>query len=159
MQAVILLGAVIVVGLVAADWIAFTRKSPRVLGYGFAISRQQEALRVSADDFDANLSLGAILYKRRSLDEAKPYLDRAVQLRPDNTIARYESAMLKSAVGDYAAAAQQLESVTKDDPEWLDPHVELASLYYKLHRAQEGTQERKTVERLTAEQQAKGPAK
>jgi len=54
MQAVILLGAVIVVGLVAADWIAFTRKSPRVLGYGFAISRQQEALRVSADDFDAN---------------------------------------------------------------------------------------------------------
>jgi Tfp pilus assembly protein PilF len=119
----------------------------------------REALKMNANDFDANLSLGAILYKRRSLDEAKPYLDRAVQLRPDNTIARYESAMLKSAVGDYAAAAQQLESVIKDDPEWLDPHVELASLYYKLHRAQEGAQERKTVERLTAEQQAKGPAK
>jgi len=52
MHAVVLLGAVIVVGLVAADWIAFTRKSPRVLGYGLAVGRQQEALRVSADDFD-----------------------------------------------------------------------------------------------------------
>jgi hypothetical protein len=54
MQAVVLLGAVIIVGLVAADWIAFTRKSPRVLGYGLAIGCQQEALPVSADDFDAN---------------------------------------------------------------------------------------------------------
>jgi hypothetical protein len=54
MQAVVLLGAVIIVGLVAADWVAFTRKSPRVLGYGLAIGCQQEALRVSADDFDAN---------------------------------------------------------------------------------------------------------
>src|SRR5437660_5965187 len=54
MHAVVLLGAVIVVALVAADWIAFTRKSPRVLGYGLAVGRQQEALRVSAEDFDTS---------------------------------------------------------------------------------------------------------
>ncbi len=117
----------------------------------------REALKINPDDFDANLYLGTILYKRRATEEAKPYLDRALQLRPTDTVARYESAMLKSTMGDYAAAAQQLESVTRDDPEWLDPHIELASLYYKLHRPEEGARERKTVERITAEQQERGP--
>src|SRR5215469_2955422 len=117
----------------------------------------REALKINADDFDANLYLGTILYKQRQLDEAKPLLDRAVKLRPSNTLARYEWAMLESTSGEYEAAAHELEGVIKDDPTWLDPHVELASLYYKLHRPQDGAREREVVERLTAEQQAHGP--
>ena len=35
--------------------------------------------------------------------------------------------------------------------------AELASLYYKLHRPQDGAREREVVERLTTEQQAHGP--
>ena len=72
---------------------------------------------------------------------------------------RYESAMLKSATGQYEAAAQELEKLVKDDPDWLEPHVELATLYYRLHRPADGAKERQTVERITAEQQAKGPGK
>ena len=117
----------------------------------------REALKINADDFDANLYLGTILYKQRQLDEAKPLLDRAVKLKPSNTVARYEWGMLMSTSGEYEAAAQELEGVIKDDPKWLDPHVELASLYYKLHRPQDGAREREVVERLTAEQQAHGP--
>jgi tetratricopeptide (TPR) repeat protein len=117
----------------------------------------REALKINPDDFDANLYLGTILYKRRDLDEAKPLLERAVKLRPADTVARYEWAMLKSTSGDYEGAAHDLEGVIKDDPNWLDPHVELASLYYKLHRPEDGVREREVVERLTAEQQAHGP--
>jgi len=117
----------------------------------------REALKINPDDFDANLYLGTILYKRRDLDEAKPLLERAVKLRPADTVARYEWAMLKSTSGDYEGAAHDLEGVIKDDPNWLDPHVELASLYYKLHRPQDGAREREIVERLTSEQQAHGP--
>ena len=117
----------------------------------------REALKVNPEDFDANLYLGAILYKRRDLDEAKGYLDHALKIRPADFVARYESAMLKSTSGQYEAAAQQLESLVKDDPNWLDPHVELASLYYRLHRPQDGARERAVVDRLTAEQQARGP--
>lgn len=119
----------------------------------------REAIKENADDFNANLYLGALLYKRRDVDEAKIYLDRAVKLKPSDLMARYESALLKSTSGDYEAAAQQLESVVKDNPDWLEPHVELASLYYKLHRPADGAKERQTVERLTAEQQSKGPNK
>lgn len=119
----------------------------------------REALKINPDDFDANLYLGAILYKRRQMDEAKTYLDAAIKLNPTNNLARYEAAMLKSTNGQYEEALQELQSVVKEDPNWLDPHVELASLYYKLHRPEEGAKERAIVERLTAEQQARGPAK
>jgi len=119
----------------------------------------REALKRNPDDFEANLYLGAILYKRREMDSAKAYLDRALQLKPADSMARYESAMLKSTSGDYQAAAQQLEQLAKDDPNWLEPHVELAALYYRLHRPEDGAKERQTVDRLTAEQQTKGPGK
>jgi tetratricopeptide (TPR) repeat protein len=117
------------------------------------------ALEENPDDFEANLYLGALLYKRRQLEEAKTYLEHAVKLRPDDSMARYELAMLKSTSGDYAAAAAELEAVIKDNPDWLEPHVELTSLYYKLHRPADGAKERAIVDRLTAEQQSKGPGK
>jgi tetratricopeptide (TPR) repeat protein len=117
----------------------------------------RSALKENPDDFDANLYLGALLYKQRHLEEAKIYLDHAVKLKPGDIMARYESAMLKSTSGEYEAAAQELEEVVKDNPDWLEPHVELTSLYYKLHRPSDGAKERAIVERLTAEQQSKGP--
>jgi len=117
----------------------------------------REALRVNADDFEANLYLGAILYKQRENDEARTYLDRALKLRPSDSMAQYESAMLESNEGRFEAAAQQLEQVIKKDPQWLEPHVALATLYYKIHRPDDGAREREVVERLTAEQQARGP--
>jgi hypothetical protein len=67
--------------------------------------------------------------------------------------------MLKSTSGDYEAAAKELEGVVRDNPNWLEPHVQLTSLYYKLHRPADGAKERAIVDRLTAEQQAKGPGK
>lgn len=117
------------------------------------------AIKENSDDFDANLYLGALLYKQRHIEEAKVYLDRAVKLKPSDVMARYESAMLRSTSGEYEAAAQELEGVVKDSPDWLEPHVELTSLYYKLHRPSEGARERAIVDRLTAEQQSKGPGK
>jgi tetratricopeptide (TPR) repeat protein len=119
----------------------------------------RKALEVNPNDFDANLYLGAILYKRRQMDEAKTYLERALGLKPDSSMARYEYAMYKSKSGDYQAAAQDLEKLVRDDPKWLEPHVELASLYYRLHRPEDGAKERQVVDQITAEQQAQGPGK
>ncbi len=117
----------------------------------------RQALLENPDDFESNLYLGALLYKQRQMDGAKRYLDHALKLKPDDLMARYESAMLKSTSGDIEGATKQLESVVKDNPQWLEPHVQLTSLYYKLHRPEDGAKERAIVDKLTAEQQAKGP--
>jgi len=117
----------------------------------------REAIRRNPDDFDANLTLGGILYKRRDIDGAKPFLDKALQLKPTDAMARYESAMWASTSHEYEQAAQLLESVEKTDPTWLEPHVELATVYYRLHRPEDGARERAIVDKLTAQQQSKGP--
>ena len=119
----------------------------------------REALKVDANDVDANVYLGTLLYKRGALDEGKSYLDRALRLNPSSLLARYEMAMWESTDGKFQAAIERLEAVVKDKPDWLDPHVQLASLYYRLHRPEDGLRERKIVERITAEQQAAGPPK
>ena len=47
-------------------------------------------------------------------------------------------------------AAGDFEKVIKANPDWLLPHVELAALYFKLKRPQDGQREREIVDRLTA---------
>jgi Flp pilus assembly protein TadD len=119
----------------------------------------REALKENPNDFQANLYLGTILYKRRDLEEARPFLEEALRLSPSSPLARYENAMWKKAVGDDRGAADDLAALVKDDPQWLEPHVELAALYYKLHRPADGDRERHIVDQLTAEQQTQGPPK
>jgi tetratricopeptide (TPR) repeat protein len=117
----------------------------------------REALRQDRNDFNANLYLGSILYKRRAMGEAKSYLDHALELNPSSSMARYEVAVWNSKSGHYEEAAKGLEQVTRTDPNWLEPHIELANVYYRLHRPQDGAKERQIVAQLTEQQQTKGP--
>ena len=117
----------------------------------------REALRRNPNDFNANLYLGSILYKRRDMTEARTFLDRALQIEPASPTARYEVAMWKSTSGDYAAAARDLEALEKAHPDWLQPHVELAVVYYRLNRPADGMRERDIVARIRANQQKAGP--
>jgi len=117
----------------------------------------RKALQKNADDFRANLYLGALLYKRRDLHSARIYLEHALHLEPSSALARYEFALTEGALGQFEAAAADLQAVIHKSPDWLDPHVELAALYYKMHRTAEGAKEREIVDRLAAQQQAQGP--
>jgi hypothetical protein len=61
--------------------------------------------------------------------------------------------------GKLSEAAGTLEELEKSDPNWLDPHIELAAVYYKLHRPEDGQRERDIVQKLNAQQQKAGPPK
>jgi tetratricopeptide (TPR) repeat protein len=80
-------------------------------------------------------------------------LQLALQLNPKSTVARYEWAKLERAEGQVEAAAKDFEKVVNDDPNWAQPHVELAALYFRLNRQEDGERERAIFDRLTAEQQ------
>jgi TM2 domain-containing membrane protein YozV len=78
MHAAYLLGTVIVLALVAADWIAFRRRNQAALGYGLAVSRQREILRLPRERFTER---GEVELPR---GVARLYPDRnAVVLLPD----------------------------------------------------------------------------
>jgi len=105
----------------------------------------------------ANLYLGTMKLKLKDLDGAKPLLTLALQLQPTMPEARFQMAKLNSMTGNYAEAASTLEDLVKNDPKWLEPHVELAALYYKLHRPEDGAREREIVQQIEAQQQKAGP--
>ena len=122
-----------------------------------AISALQTGLRADPRDFMANLYLGIIRMDQRDFESARPLLEFALQLQPTVPLARLKMAKLNSMTGNYAEAAKTLEDLEKSDPDWLDPHVELATLYYKLHRPEDGQRERGIVQKIGAEQQQAGP--
>ena len=119
----------------------------------------EQALKADPRDFTANLYLGTMRLKQRDLDSARPMLELALQLQPNSPMARLEMAKLNGMTGKYAEAAATLEDLEKADPNWLDPHIELAAIYYKLHRPEDGQRERDIVQQLEARQQKAGPPK
>lgn len=118
-----------------------------------AVKAFQKTLEASPDDFQAQLLLGAVLYTQRKLDSAKLHLDRALEIRPTSPLARYELARVKRVQGQLNAAVNDLERVVRDEPQWIPPHVELAALYYRLKRPEDGARERQIVDRLAEDQQ------
>jgi Tfp pilus assembly protein PilF len=66
-------------------------------------------------------------------------------------------ALVKRASGDLAGAATDLEAVVKAKPDWMQAHVELAAVYFGLHRADDGAKERQIVDKLADEERKAGP--
>ena len=111
----------------------------------------QRALKADPDDFDANLHLGAVLFRQRDYSAAQPPIDKALSLHPESPMAQYAHALLESAQGQTAKAVEDLERIARASAEWIEPHVKLSALYFKLRRDADGERERAIVERLKAD--------
>ncbi len=120
-----------------------------------AIVALRRALEANPNDFDAHLTLGAVLNTERDLAGAREHLERAVKLNPSSTLALYALARMKRTQGEIEAAVKDFEKVVHDDPEWAQPHVELAALYFRLNRQADGDRERAAFDRMSANQQGK----
>ncbi len=117
----------------------------------------QAALRANPRDFDANVDLGAIRLKERNFESARPLLELALELQPASPLARLEMAKLNETTGKYAESAAILENLVKAEPDYLDAHWELATVYAELDRPEEGRRERIIAQQLRARQQKQVP--
>ena len=70
---------------------------------------------------------------------------------------RYQLALLAIEDGALDKAREMLEALVKESPQFLEAHVSLAQVYYRLKRPEDGKREREIVQKLTAEAQAKQP--
>lgn len=108
------------------------------------------------NDFNAHYYLGAIYYFRRDLVKARTQLTRALELQPDSPQARFEMALVARAGGHMDDAVRDLERVVRESPAWLQPHVELSALYYRLNRPKDGAIQKQIVDRIMSAQQQSG---
>jgi tetratricopeptide (TPR) repeat protein len=112
-------------------------------------------LAVDPGDFDSNLYLGVLLKKDQKFEEALPYLKRALESRPEAPEARYQLGSLHVSTGDIAQAQTILEELVRDAPDFVEAHVSLATVYYRLKRKQDGDREQEIVRKLNADIQAR----
>jgi tetratricopeptide (TPR) repeat protein len=109
------------------------------------------------NDFEANLQLGILLKKDQDLNGALQYLRRALQVRPQEPNTRFYIASIQVAQGQLAAALPELEKLVRDAPDFVEAHVMLATVYYRLKRKADGDRHQIIVNKLNAERQAKQP--
>jgi len=123
---------------------------------GAAKAFRQE-LAVNPNDFDANLNLAVLLKQDQDFGTALKHLNQALRVRPKDLRVRYQLATIDVAEGKIDAACNGLESVVAEAPRFVEAHVTLATVYYRLKRRQDGDRERRLVEQLNAEIQAAQP--
>lgn len=116
-----------------------------------------KALAENPDDFNAHVTMSAILNLERDVDGAEIHAKRALELQPASPLARYELARVQRSRGDIAAAVHNFEKVIAVEPDWLRPHIELAALYYKLNRPEDGMRERGIVDKMYMQGKKAGP--
>ncbi len=125
--------------------------------YKGAIEAFRKAVEQNPKDFNAWLGLGSDQYFIRDLDAARLTLKRALELDPGSAPARYAMALVEKSQAQPDLAAADLEQAVKARPDWLEAHVELAALYFQLHRTADGARERQIVDKLSDEQRNAGP--
>ena len=119
-------------------------------GAGVAFRR---ALAADPNSFDALLELGTLDRKCGRLAEARATFNRALAIRPRDIFTRFQLALTDSASDHDARAAELLESVVRDAPNYMEAHASLSTVYFRLRRDVEGRREKQIAGQLQAEQQ------
>ena len=108
-------------------------------------------------DFDAQLYMGVLLKEDAQYDTAMAHLERALGVRPGDPGVRYQMVTIYVSRGETERALPLLEAIVKEAPDFLEAHVTLATVYYRLKRREDGDRHRAIVDRLNKEIQAKQP--
>lgn len=112
-------------------------------------------LRAHPDDFEANLQVGALFRVERDFERARAHFEKARLLRPRSIAIKYQLGALALAESRLDEALEQLEAVTREAPDFVEGHVSLATVYYRLKRKEDGDRERAVVQRLNEQIQQK----
>ncbi len=120
-----------------------------------AVVEFRRSLAIDPHIFEACLMLGQLLRQDQEYAESRMFLERALQLRSGDFGARYQLATVDIAESKLDAARVVLESLIKEAPEFVEAHVSLATLYYRLSRKADGDREREVVKKLQAAEQEK----
>ncbi len=114
-------------------------------------------LQSDPNDFDANLFLGVLLKQDNALKEAMARFEKAAALRPGEPAAAYQVGALRLRFGQTDGAREVLEQVVASAPDFVEAHVSLALVYYRLKRKADGDHEQDIVRELQRKAQEQQP--
>ena len=106
-------------------------------------------------NFTATFQLGMLAKRDQRFEEALPLFERSLALHPGDPSVEYRIATIQLATDKIEEARRSLEKLAHEWPQFLEAHVSLATIYYRLKLREGGDRERAIVRRLTAEQDRK----
>jgi len=115
----------------------------------------QKEIEQNPNDFESNLNLAVLLKQDQDYEGARKLLERALRVRPGDLAALYQVAAIDLGAGRINQARVGLEKIVKQAPEFVEAHISLATVYYRLKRKDDGDREKALVQKLTAEREAK----
>lgn len=123
-----------------------------------AMQAFREELAIDPNEFQPNLYTASLLNQEQEYRQALPYLSRAMQVRPGSPQVSYQIAVAQIGMGKLQDARKTLETLVKTSPTFVEAHISLASVDYRLHLKPDGDRERAIVAKLNAEIQARKKA-
>ena len=108
-----------------------------------------QELEINPDDYDANLYRGIFLFENeQKYEEALARFERALRTRPGDADARFQMGLVYNSSNRIEEAIQTVTGVVDENPNFLEGHVTLAGLYFRLGREEEAERHRVAAERL-----------
>ena len=108
-------------------------------------------LEINPDDYDSNLFHGVHLFENeQKYEEALACFERALRARPGDAAARFQIGLVYNSSNRIEEALATVKGVIEEHPDFLDGHVTLTGLYYRLGRKQDAERHRALAERLRA---------
>jgi tetratricopeptide (TPR) repeat protein len=117
----------------------------------------RKELATNPNHYDSNLLLGVLLKQGQKPSEAMERFQKAASLRPGAPEALYQLGSLHLSMGDTENARSALETVVAGAPDFLEAHVSLATVYYRLKRKADGDRHRSIAEELRHKLQEQEP--
>jgi Tfp pilus assembly protein PilF len=96
-----------------------------------------QAAQLRPESGDILAALGTTLFQRDRLREAEQIYDRALQLNPDNFIARHNMAVIQQRVGNFPASAAHFTRATQLAPDHALARLNLGAVLRDLDRIDE----------------------
>ena len=115
----------------------------------------QKALEIDPNDLQARLQLSSALYAQRQWEAARQQANRVLATDPNSSGAFYELAKIEQAEGNTAKAVADFEKAVQQNPQWIQPHLHLSTLYYRLKRPEDGAREKQIVDQLREQEQTR----
>ena len=110
---------------------------------------------VNPADFEALLNLAVLAKQDLDYTAARQLLGSALRVRPGDPGARYQLATIDFTEGKVAEARTRLEGLIRESPDFIEAHVSLAAVFYRLKMKAEGDRERVIVQKLNDAVQAR----
>jgi tetratricopeptide (TPR) repeat protein len=111
----------------------------------------EKEIQQNPNDFESNLNLAVLMKQDQDYEGARKLLNRALRVRPGDLAVLYQIAVVDLATGKVNEARAELEAIVKRSPQFVEAHISLATIYYRLKRKQDGDREKALVQKLTAE--------